>query len=430
MEESASITLDVVEVTVRDGVLRGRRENGLTVLSGVRYATADRFGPPVPEAPWTGVRDALQTRGVCPQPTNHTSSILDPPPDLPQSEDCLEVTVVTPAADDAGRPVVVFLHGGSYRTGASAWPRYRGDRLAREGDVVFVGVSSRLGPLGFLRLPGVSTGDQGLLDIVEALRWVRANAAYLGGDSDNVTVIGHSSGAHALVCLLGSDDVPIRRAIVQSPPLGLGLGDAKKAGRIAEKFRAALGVDPLSATAEEIVAAHVQAERGPAPAFAPVIDVVAWRKRLRERASELEVVVGTTHHEAAYFLSTHPIERRVPVLGKAIERLVIRIGTIVVFTRPAARFARELERAGGTVRRYRLVPGAFTFAYGVSHCIDLPMLYGDEAVWTAAPIVSGRTWAQLEADGRLMREAWIAYARHGAAAWTSSAFEIGSTAAG
>ncbi|WP_432990109.1 carboxylesterase family protein [Dactylosporangium sp. CA-233914] len=426
--------MEEVLVTVGDGTLRGRREGGLTVLLGVRYATADRFAPPKPEVAWSGVRDALAPRGICPQPPNRKDSSLGPVEDLPATEDCLELTIRTPGADGARRPVIVFMHGGSYRTGASSWSRYSGARLALEGDAVVVGVTSRLGPLGFLRLPGVSDGNQGLLDLVEALRWVRANATFIGGDPDNVTVVGQSSGAHAIAALLGStaldDDPPLlRRAVLQSAPLGLGIGDGTRAVRAGRHFRSALGGDPHDASIPQIVAAQLAAERalaGPAglnqaPTFAPAAgvdplpDAAGWRERCRRRAPGLEVIIGTARDEMAHFLAGGPISRRIPLAGPALERLAIRLGTAFVFTRPNARFAGLLARAGATVFRYRLDPGPFPYLHGASHCVDLPLLFGAEAAWAHAPILAGRAWERVDADGHEIRGAWLAFAWYGAA---------------
>ena len=90
--------------------------------------------------------------------------------------------------------MLVWLHGGAWISGAGSLDWYDGARLAREGDVVVVGVNSRLGALGFLCLPGVADGTLGWLDQVAALRWVRAHIAGFGGDQERVTVMGSRRG--------------------------------------------------------------------------------------------------------------------------------------------------------------------------------------------------------------------------------------------
>ncbi|MFC3502168.1 carboxylesterase family protein [Micromonospora krabiensis] len=419
-----------VLVTVRGGTLRGERADGLTILRGVRYATADRFAPPVPERPWSGVRDARRHGGVSPQPPTRSVATGGWSEVGVESEDCLNLTIVTPAADTRRRPVVVWLHGGSYRSGAGSWDRYRTDRLAREGDVVVVSVTYRLGALGYLYAPGVSPGNLGLLDQIEALRWVRDNAAHLGGDPENVTVIGQSSGAHSLACLLSVAQARslFRRAVLQSPPLGLGLGSATTAGRVARRFLARLDGDPHAASPAAIVAAQRAAEKdlalrlgfGLAPAYGPVAgvdplpDLRGWREATRSGADGLEVVLGTTRREVAYFLADGPLSRRVPLVGRAVEEGLIGAATRRVFHRPTLRFAQRLAAAGARVFAYRIDEPGSTSAHRACHCSDLPLLFGDEAAWGRAPMLAGRTWAEVTDRGAPLRAAWLAFVADGA----------------
>ncbi|WBB69362.1 carboxylesterase family protein [Micromonospora sp. WMMD812] len=419
-----------VLVTARGGTLRGQRADGLTILRGVRYATAERFAPPVPERSWSDVREAREHGGVSPQPPTRSVATGGWSEVGVQSEDCLNLTVVTPAADGARRPVVVWLHGGSYRSGAGSWDRYRTDRLAREGDVVVVSVTYRLGALGYLRAPGLSPGNLGLLDQIEALRWVRDNAAHLGGDPENVTVIGQSSGAHSVACLLGVAQArPLfRRAVLQSPPLGLGLGGAATAGRVAERFLARLGRDPHDASLAEVVTAQRLAEKdlaarlrfGLAPAYGPVAgtdplpDVRGWREACRAGAENLEVVLGTTHREIAYFLAGGPLSRRVPLVGRAAEDGLIGLATRRVFARPTMRFARQLAAAGARVFAYRIDGAGSTSPYRACHCSDLPLLFGDEAAWGQAPMLAGQSWAEVTDRSAPLRAAWLSFVARGA----------------
>ncbi|WP_196279307.1 carboxylesterase family protein [Catellatospora vulcania] len=421
-----------VLVTVRGGTLRGRREDGLTVLRGVRYATAARFCPAVPEPAWPGVRDAVEHGGVSPQPQARPGSAGGRPEIGVQSEDCLNLTIVTPAADGAQRPVIVWLHGGSYRSGAGSWDRYRTDRLAREGDVVVVSVNSRLGALGYLAAPGVSPGNLGLLDQIEALRWVRDNAADLGGDPGNVTLVGQSSGAHSIACLLGVARArPLfRRVVLQSPPLGLGLGGAADTGRLGERFLARLGGDPLAASLEQVLAAQQAAERdvsgrGFTPAYGPVAgadplpDAAGWLAACRAGAQDLEVVLGTTRREMAYFLAGGPISRRVPLVGRVVENGVIGMVTWTAFTRPTRRFARLLAGAGARVFAYGIDGPPSASPYRAGHCSDLPWLFGDEAAWAQTPMLTGQTWQDVTEHGSGLRSAWLSFAADGAAALTA-----------
>jgi len=125
------------------------------------------------------------------------------------SEDCLKLNIWTPAlADGKKRPVMVWLHGGGYTNGNGIeQDGYDGENLARKGDIVFVSINHRLGPIGFSDLSGVGgeqyahSGNVGALDMVAALKWVNENIAHFGGDPDNVTIMGQSGGG-AKVCIL------------------------------------------------------------------------------------------------------------------------------------------------------------------------------------------------------------------------------------
>jgi para-nitrobenzyl esterase len=133
-----------------------------------------------------------------------------------QSEDCLYLNVWAPERPKKpGKlPVMVWLHGGGYTLGSAGSPIYDGSNLARQGDVILVSVNHRLNIFGFSFLETTderfaSAGNAGLLDIVEALRWVRNNIAAFGGDPGNVTIFGESGGGGKVNAVLA---MPKRRA--------------------------------------------------------------------------------------------------------------------------------------------------------------------------------------------------------------------------
>lgn len=107
--------------------------------------------------------------------------ILDSRTAADQNEDCLNLNVFTPGCDDAARPVMLWIHGGGFTGGTGGIDLYDGGRLARRGDVVVVTINYRLGALGFLCLDEITggripaTGNEGLLDQIKALEWVRDN---------------------------------------------------------------------------------------------------------------------------------------------------------------------------------------------------------------------------------------------------------------
>jgi para-nitrobenzyl esterase len=204
----------------------------------------------------------------------------------PASEDCLYLNVWTPAADDARRPVMVWIHGGAFTSGSGGVPWYHGTRFAQWGTVV-VTLNYRLGPFGFLHLGDLGgeafagSGNAGILDQVAALRWVHDNIAAFGGDPDNVTVFGESAGAMSVGTLLG---MPAARGLFAKAILQSGAASHARDADVATELAAQVvenagGLDALrEVSTETIVAAaadleQTRARTGDLP-FQPVVDGV------------------------------------------------------------------------------------------------------------------------------------------------------------
>jgi para-nitrobenzyl esterase len=148
----------MVRVETRHGAVEGVQVGSVCAWRGIPFARAPvgerRFGPPQPPEPWAGVRDATRFGPVGWQvPGVSLLGPLSEPRDH-QSEDCLNLNVWSPAADDARRPVLVWIHGGAFVWGSGQSPWYDGASFAASGDVVVVTIHDRLGPFGFLHLSG------------------------------------------------------------------------------------------------------------------------------------------------------------------------------------------------------------------------------------------------------------------------------------
>ena len=263
---------------------------GVTAFRGIRYAEPPvgdlRWKPPVAAAPWSGVRSAVEFGAACQQVRSVPCSIYAREIKR-MSEDCLFLNVWRPPQASAA-PVMVWVHGGSLRTGNPANGLNEGSALARKG-VVVVTLNYRLNVLGYLAHPQLSeesahgsSGNYGLLDQIEALCWVRENIAAFGGDPGNVTLFGESAGALSVIELMTS---PLARglfhkAIVQSgylvsnPELKRSRFGLPSAEAIGEWLARELGSADLPAL--RAMDAPSLVERAAAAGFDPQATIDGW----------------------------------------------------------------------------------------------------------------------------------------------------------
>lgn len=198
-------------VQVTGGTISGTVEDGFRTFFGVPFAAPPvgdlRWRAPQAVVPWEGVRTAAKFSAACAQKVNWIASA--------KSEDCLYLNIWAPEKA-ANLPVIVWIHGGAYEGGTAAVPVQDGANLATRGAIV-VTINYRLGVFGFFSHPQLTaeapqhaSGNQGILDQVAALQWIKNNIARFGGDPERVTIMGGSSGAESV-------------AILVSSPLGKGL---------------------------------------------------------------------------------------------------------------------------------------------------------------------------------------------------------------
>jgi para-nitrobenzyl esterase len=310
--------------TVQQGALRGSMEEGIAVYRGVPFAAppvgALRWRPPAPPAQWKGERDAKAYAPQCMQGAGGPPGANSPP----TSEDCLYLNVWSPASSARDRlPVLVWIYGGGFSGGSATSPLTSGEVLARKG-VVVISIGYRVGAMGFLAHPELtaesphhSSGNYGLLDMVSALQWIRANVPAFGGDPARVTIFGQSAGGIAVSQLAAS---PLAKglfagAISQSggsfaAPRPAGqpgenmrlLADAERQGQIVARSAGVATLAELRALPAETV---LTAARGKGPTW-PVVD--GWvlpsdQYPLYERGrfNDTPILVGYNSDEGASF---------------------------------------------------------------------------------------------------------------------------------
>jgi len=458
-------------VSIHQGKLEGDDQGGLFVFKGVPFAAppaaARRWLPPEKPASWTGLRDARRFGAVAHQNPVMLTALSAMVVDGEQSEDCLLLNVWTPALDGKRRPVMVWIHGGAFTIGSGSQPLYDGSVLARRGDVVVVTVNYRLGPLGFIRLADVTngklpaTGNEGILDQVAALQWVRDNIAEFGGDPGNVTIFGESAGGMSVGTILAMPSARglFHKAILQSGASHTGASIAR-ANRTAERVLSRLGVRPgddhairALTPAQLLTGTLLDDGKTPDPelgmAYQPVADGTLVPRAAIEMvadgsASGVAVMVGSTLEEWKLFAlmdaSLHKLDRG--RLGARIGgRLTAPAADALIDTYQKARAARgepvtpaELFTAIETDRVFR-IPGVrlaqvqgrhdprvfsylFTWpspaihgALGCCHALELGFVFGTNHL-PGMTMFAG-TGPAAEKLAVQMQDAWLAFARSG-----------------
>lgn len=421
---------DAPRFTTPAGKIVGWRDNGVIRASGIRYARAQRFCAPKDEPPSTTPIQATQWSPASPQNTipelNEALGVTEQEFHSVEGELHLSVTLPDNPAK-APRPVMVWIHGGSYVFGAGDLAVFDVRPLALEGNVIVVSVTYRLGLLGFLGGYANRPANLGLLDMISALRWINTNIAAMGGDPTNVTLFGHSAGGDAAAHLMIAEGTEglFQRAIIQSAPLGISRGRAKMNAKMGKKAATVKDDAPI----DEVL--HIQTQvaesaRGfglkAAMPFGtqyghyplPTEDeaYAAWRRV----ASKIDLLIGTTAEETALFLVMSPRLMRLrkkPWVGEALCKAMVATTTRKVYQRGALTFAHRHAQAGGRAYVYRLDWGKGRYPYGAAHTIDLPLLLGEPASWQHADIVKGVDEATLLEHGQRLRALWADFARTG-----------------
>lgn len=458
-------------VEIRTGKLQGAEDRGVLVFKGIPYAAPpvgrSRFAAPQPPEPWSGIRDATQSRAAAPQVPRRLQ-IIPTAAQGEQSEDCLFLNVWTPARDvapvaDVGRrPVLVFVHGGSFMRGDGASPMYAGTPLAERTGIVVVTLNYRLGALGFTNWSVVggerigASANLGLLDQLAALRWVRENIAAFGGDPDNVTLCGESAGAMSVGAVLGMPAARglFHRAILQSGAAH-NVHDEDASSRVVHGLLRALELEPsdLERVRDVPIPALLEAQTKVAQTlwadsdvlcFQPTVDPLTLPTQPLDAiragaARDLPMIVGTNREEWNFFgaldprvqqLSEEDLYARICArVGEAAESLLqvyagtrpdatpgqrfCAIETDRVFRIPAIRLLETQLAHCPQLFGYLLTQAspALEGRLGACHALDLPFVFGQTGLSALAPLIGqGPQVEQL--SGRIM-DAWAAFMRDG-----------------
>lgn len=426
-----------VTAKVETGVVVGEATDRAHIFRNIPFAAAPvgklRWAPPGAAAKWSGARDAVKVGPSCPQPMTANDTPNSGGANGPISEDCLQLNVFAPKAAKQA-PVMVWIHGGSHRTGAG-WV-YDGSNFARDG-VVVVSINYRLGALGYFAHPALTkaagaepTGNFGLMDQVAALQWVKRNIAAFGGDPKNVTVFGESAGGMSTLALLATPRAKglYQKAIVQSgggwfPPTTLAAKEQEGAAALAKAGVAA------AATADELRALPVEKLVPIGGNYGPFIDgklmtESASQALARGTFADVPLIIGANSGEDSLMgpgpLSTAQLAM-VPAAARAVYTQEAARGDEVlaraVFTDRimvgAARWAAEQASAGKPAWLYHFSYVGSRFRPAVktaAHAAEIQYVFEYWGRRTPMSLVSedDKTMAAL------MHACWVSFAKAGA----------------
>lgn len=417
--------MDPLRVECPAGTVIGRADGEVLRFTGIRYARAERFGRPEPEPTRDGEIDATQWSPRCPQRANPLQTAESERRDMAVDEQCQYLSVTTPPDVGPGEvlPVMVWIHGGSYETGGGDETYSDPALLVHEQHVIVVTITYRLGPLGFLG-DGDRPANLGLLDQVEALRWVGRNIAAFGGDADTITLFGQSAGADSVAHLMISEGASglFRRAIIQSPPLGITLGRSAMAATMSGRLREF----PAALTNEEMVQQQKHLVRGlgrfgwiaampfgiqyghqPVPAESDLDD--AWRRA----APAVDVLIGSNNRETALFAELTPLFARLKGtrVGRRLYENAVALTTRHIYDDAIDTFVDRHRSAGGRAERYLVDWGAGPRFQG-AHVIELALLFPTHA-WEVGELLEGVALEEVRREGRPVRDMWAHFARTG-----------------
>jgi para-nitrobenzyl esterase len=468
MERCMSEMTDPV-VRLKDGIIRGRVESGVSAFLGIPYAAApfgpNRMRPPQPVPAWDGERDATGFGPTVPKgdyPPQYAT--LFPEVVIP-GEECLNLNVWTPGPGSTGLPVLVWIHGGSFMNGSGSVGAYNGAAFARDG-VVCVTINYRLSAEGFLFL-GDGIANLGLLDQLAALEWVQSNISAFGGDPARVTVAGESAGAMSVTTLLGMPRAEglFAQAITQSGAAAHTL--TQDAARMVGGYLAeALGVPPdrdqiKAVPLDKFVRAAsdlvVEVQTVPDPArwgqlalsvlpFAPVVDGPVLPEApitaiAAGQGRSVRLLAGSNRDEARLFLGAPATIDLIddPALDAAAGAYGLSSGDLAVyranrpdasagdilaavvtdwfFRIPAIRVAeaRAASGAGGTwLYRFDHLTPAANHRLGACHAAELPFVFDTISRDEVRPLI-GDTPDQAVADQA--HRVWVNFITSGDPGW-------------
>ena len=437
------------------GDVQGFTEDGVNSFLGIPYSSGlnieNRFCSPEPIKPWDNILDATKNRPIAPQRPSRLARAMGEFT-LPYNEDCLTLNIWTPANKKGKLPVLFWIHGGAFVSGAGSLDWYNGKYFSRNENVILVGINYRLGALGFLSHPDISGGNLGIQDQILALEWVSQNIEFFGGDAANITVMGQSAGAISAYALLANNRTRhfIKNVIFQSgrydsfETQDLASEKAEKFAHIAGlkvKQLRTMSLEDLLNTQSIFAQKELMFASTNIP-FLPVMDgdivPINIHAAALEGAINKGIMLGTTHDEMHAFLSGQPeIENATHKQIKAVFKRefeknwevvlsdcrkkvpgatpmeLLSVGlNIANFEGQTATLAANFVKKGINIWLYRFDWKSKKSPFGACHCIELPFLFSTLEEWLP-PMIAGLDLNEGLNLSKIIQKTWATFARYG-----------------
>ena len=433
-----------------NGTFVGKADDEVDVFRGIPFAL-----PPLGELRWKrpepvhaddGVYEAYYNGKTPIQSEWHTELASY----YPQGEDCLYLNIWrSNTCADGKKPVMVFFHGGSYGWGGTADPLYDGKNfVAAHPDIILVTVGYRTGLMGFVDFSSVEGGEAfpdapnlGLLDQIEALRWIRKNIAGFSGDPERVTIFGESAGGGSvsLLPIIPEAKGLFRRVIAESGSVALTFSKAECVDftrRLLQESGAGSMAELMSMSEEDLMRVNeaVNMYNNFPQRDGRLIPLDPYAPYDHGMTADIDMLIGTNANEINYWVGevggivpfrfSIPVkfENDMRVLSKADRRAVEKVMSHmkgykiwrmaefyneIMFRLPAVRQAESHAKNGGRAYMYYWTQPSAKPYCGACHAVELAYVFQnpDQTIYTGEPADAeltkavGDMWANFARGG-------------------------------
>lgn len=409
------------------GKILALKENGIIKAKNIRYARSERYKLPIALASSESF-EILDKTPICPQHISPFLERLIGKTDVEkfqtdESSQFLSVTRPERLNENEKLPVVVWIHGGSYEIGGGDLPTSDPALWVKEQNIIVVSVTYRLGLFGFLGGDENRPANLGLFDIIESLKWIQKNIQSFGGNPENITLFGQSSGGDAIAHLMISDGVEnlFQRAIIQSAPLGFRINRTEMSADFFRKTQFLKDESDVLKMVDQYVsflpsfrkyglktAMPFCTQYGHAPLCNEEESLPKWK----ENAKKYDVLIGFNADETAFYVKT--AEKGIyTYLPKKILDTIVKVTTKSIYGKPIDIFAENYKEGGGNIYQFKINSTLKNNYIGASHCFDLPLIFENEAEWKSAGLLKDVPWSHIQENGKKIRALWAEFARIG-----------------